>query len=258
MPDTELTAAATAAVQDAFGATPVFACLTGSTAAGTDTPDSDIDLLVILPNTLPPAQAVIQRAKFTRNYIRLHTDFDRPPDLQWPGEVCYAADLTAAIDGGAFDLKSTPRLRLCPPDRPYRYWASMTARGTPIIGHTEFAQYASRCAATLIGHIQFNRIIAAMKKADQAAVTDAPEWGEWRIPSALSASVTRHFDERSDRDHLAWRNQLREPSSQPPLDQWTWLWREIAAEANKAAELTPQAQAKSGETPPVSIHPRRP
>src|SRR5690606_2850199 len=102
VPATDLIIAATEAVYDAFGDAPVFSCLTGSTATDSDTPDSDIDLLVILPNELPAAEAIPRREKFTRNYIRLHTAFDRTPDLQWPGEVCYAADLDAAINGGAF------------------------------------------------------------------------------------------------------------------------------------------------------------
>lgn len=127
MPATDLILAATAGVHDAFGDAPVFSCLTGSTATDSDTPDSDIDLLVVLPNELPVAEAIKQREIFTHNYIRLHTTFERTPDLKWPGEVCYAADLDTAINGGAFDLASGPRLCLCPDDQPYRYWISMSA-----------------------------------------------------------------------------------------------------------------------------------
>ncbi|MBU3066694.1 hypothetical protein KO481_34910 [Nocardia sp. NEAU-G5] len=110
-------------------------------ADNADTLDSDIDLLVVLPNDVPVAQALQGRETFTRNYIHLHTLFERPPDLQWPGEVCDAADLDAGISGAAFDLDSGPELRLCSDGRPYRHWVSMGATGTPLVGRAALAGY---------------------------------------------------------------------------------------------------------------------
>ncbi|MFI2279625.1 nucleotidyltransferase domain-containing protein [Nocardia beijingensis] len=230
MPVPDLIAAATAAVFDAFGDAPVFSCLAGSTATDSDTPDSDIDLLVVLPNELPAAEAIQQREKFTHNYIRLHTTFDHTPDLQWPGEVCYASDLDDAINGGAFDLATGAQLRLCPDDQPYRYWASMCAAGIPLTGSGAFTDYSTRCAATLINHIEFNRLAGTTPSGQQPHI-HPPELAEWRISPTLTAGyIARTGAPESLR---AWRRSLREPSDQPCLDTWIERWRSIATEASE-------------------------
>ncbi|MFF3569230.1 nucleotidyltransferase domain-containing protein [Nocardia jiangxiensis] len=229
MPTTDLVEAATAAVVDAFADTPVFACLTGSSANDTDTVDSDIDLLVVLPNDLPVTEAAQRREAFTRNYIHLHTLFGRTPDLQWPGEVCYAADLDAGIAGGAFDLDSGPRLRLCADDRPYRYWVSMAANGIPLTGHAAFAGYTTQCAATLLNHIRYNRLVAARSVPEQPPDADAPEWAEWKVdPVTVGNQPSRCCSVDRNLDYHAWRNRLQEPRCSPPLDRWIKHWRAVA------------------------------
>ncbi|MBU3063154.1 nucleotidyltransferase domain-containing protein [Nocardia sp. NEAU-G5] len=229
MPDPRLIAAATAAVHDAFDAAPVFACLTGSTATDTDTADSDIDLLVVLPNDLPLPIAVQQRETFTRNYIRLHTVLGRPPDRQWPAEVCYATDLDAAIDGGAFDLESNPRLRLCPLDHPHRYWVSMTATAIPLIGHTAHHRYAARCATAVINHIGFNQLSTAGAGSEQPFGCQAPEWTQWHIdPTRVGGTRVLEAAQRNPNYRL-WRKRLQPPRHPPQLDRWTERWREIAS-----------------------------
>ncbi|WP_280379490.1 nucleotidyltransferase domain-containing protein [Nocardia wallacei] len=225
MPSAALIAAATAAVQDAFGTIPVFSCLTGSTATGTDTTDSDIDLFVVLPNHLPLDEAVRRRETFTRNYIHLHATFGRPPDLQWPGEVCYTTDLDAAINGGAFDLDSEPALRLCSPDDPYRYWVSMSATGIALTGHTEFRKYNARCVSTLRSHIGYNRLITPEPPHD----ADASEWEEWNIDTVRVGCGIRDFTSMQNVDYRAWRQQLQRPGQLPQLDRWIEHWRKIAS-----------------------------
>jgi len=228
VPDPSLTAAATEAVHDAFGTAPVFACLTGSTATDTDTADSDIDLLVVLPNDLPLHNAVQAREAFTRNYIRLHTAFNRTPDRQWPAEVCYATDLDAAIDGGAFDLESGPRLRLCPLDRPYRYWVSMTAVAIALAGHTAHHRYTSRCATAIINHIGFNQLSTAETLSNQSINLQAPEWAQWHIdPTHIDGTAGLQAAQRNP-NYPVWRKRLRPPRHPPQLDQWTERWRDIA------------------------------
>ncbi|WP_280453477.1 nucleotidyltransferase domain-containing protein [Nocardia cyriacigeorgica] len=227
MPSTDLIVAATAAIDDAFGDTPLFSCLAGSTATDSDTSDSDIDLLVVLPNQLSVAEARQQRENFTRNYIRLHTAFGRAPDLQWPGEVCYASDLDDAISGGAFDLATVPQLRLGPEDQPYRYWASMCAAGIPLTGSAAFTDYSTRCLAMLINHIEYNRRYTSKPTSGQQPGFDPPEFAEWAISSAVADHRARTGAPESLR---AWRRSLREPKMQPRLDRWIEHWRDIAAE----------------------------
>lgn len=230
MPTTDLILAATAAVHDAFGDAPVFSCLTGSTATDSDAPDSDIDLLVVLPNELPVAEAIQQREIFTHNYIRLHTTFNRTPDLQWPGEVCYATDLDDAINGGAFDLASGPKLRLCPDDQPYRYWTSMCATGIPLTGSAAFTDYSTRCLATLINHIEFNRRFAGIPTSGNQPHIDSPELAEWRISPAFATGYNARTGEHGS--HRSWRRSLREPSNHPCLDFWVEHWRDIATQTS--------------------------
>ncbi len=228
MPTTDLIDAATAAVIDAFADTPVFACLTGSAANDTDTHDSDIDFLVVLPNDLPLTQAAQQREVFTRNYIRLHTRYGRSPDLQWPGEVCYAADLDAGIAGGAFDLDTGPRLRLCPDDRPYRYWVSMAATGIPLTGHTAFTSYTIQCGATILDHIGYHRLLATGTMHEEPFQAAAPEWAEWKVdPTTIANRIPRCPVDRNA-DYGAWRTQLQAPRRCPLLDQWIEHWRAVA------------------------------
>ncbi|WP_327116424.1 nucleotidyltransferase domain-containing protein [Nocardia sp. NBC_01730] len=242
MPATDLILAATAGVHDAFGDAPVFSCLTGSTATDSDTPDSDIDLLVVLPNELPVAEAIKQREIFTHNYIRLHTTFERTPDLKWPGEVCYAADLDTAINGGAFDLASGPRLCLCPDDQPYRYWISMSAAGIPLTGSAAFTEYSTRCAATLLNHIEFNKRFASTPTSERHPHIDPPEWAEWRISPTFAARYNARI--APQRSPLPWRRQLREPRQQPRLDFWVTRWRNLATHARNGDAIGTRSDSK--------------
>ncbi|MCX4093186.1 nucleotidyltransferase domain-containing protein [Nocardia sp. alder85J] len=234
MPTTDLVDAATAAVHDAFAGTPVFACLTGSAATDTDTLDSDIDLLVVLPDDLPIAQATQRREAFTRNYIHLHALFERSPDLQWPGEVCYAADLDAGIAGGAFDLQTGPQLRLCPEDRPYRYWVSMGATGIPLTGR---AVYTAQCATTLLNHIGYNRLIAARSVDEQPFSIAAREWAEWKVDPITVGNKTPRYPVDRNPNYLAWRDRLQPPRQPPPLDRWIKHWREVAIDAHQRTTI---------------------
>lgn len=244
MPAADLIAALTDAVDDAFGDAPVFSCLTGSTATDSDTRDSDIDLLVVLPNELPAAEAFPRREKFTRNYIRLHTTFDRIPDLQWPAEVCYAADLDAAINGGAFDLTSRPQLRLCPEDQPYRYWASMCTAGIPLTGSAAFTDYSTRCLATLINHIEFNTLCTGPPISGQHSDIHPPELAEWGVkPTVTAGHIARTGESETVR---AWRESLREPSNQPRLDSWIEHWRCLAAQESETIRTSNGARPDPG------------
>ncbi|NEW36420.1 hypothetical protein GV791_28235 [Nocardia cyriacigeorgica] len=253
VPATDLIIAATEAVYDAFGDAPVFSCLTGSAATDSDTSDSDIDLLVVLPNELPAAEAFPRREKFTRNYIRLHTPFDRTPDLQWPGEVCYAADLDAAINGGAFDLTSRPQLRLCPEDQPYRYWASMCTAGTPLTGSAAFTDYSTQCLATLINHIEFNTLCAGPPISGQQPDIDPPELAEWGVKPTVTAG---HLACTGEPEAVrAWRRSLQEPSSQPRLDSWIERWRRLAAQESEPFRASNGARPDLGS---MIAHARRP
>jgi predicted nucleotidyltransferase len=235
---------ATRTVRHAFGGQEVFSCLTGSIASGTATPASDIDLLVVLPDHLPLAEASAGREIFTRLYVDLHRRHRRTPDLRWPGEVLFAADLDTALAGGVFVLDdATGRLTLCQADQPYRYWVSMIAAGVPLSHPTAFERAAHRCATTIVRHL-LSEIAAGVSRLPSVEdVTGSSLWHDWglRAPARRTAGSTALASEidaacrRIWRDGPGvlenWRSQLHRPTTAPPLEQWAARWSSAAHQA---------------------------
>lgn len=93
---------------------------------------SDLDLLVVLPDDIPVELALEQRLRFTSWYIELHLALKAQPDLRWPGEVIYVRDLKSTMAGGAY--RAAPgELCLAPLTQPHRYWLTMVAASETLV-----------------------------------------------------------------------------------------------------------------------------
>lgn len=233
-----ITEAVTHVAAETFGNHAAFCCLTGSVAAGTARPDSDIDILIALDPALPLTTACDLREQFTNQYVKLHRRFRREADLQWPGEVCYLSDIDDAINGGAFQLNK-PDLPIGPIEVSYRYWLSMTATGTAVAGRRQFHDYAHRCATAIARHTIFKAQLDASPHGETGNGRYAPYLTEWRIaldgPSAGTirsclASETDNYREHGRHGLTGWKAQLREPAAPPPLDRHAQHWSSLASD----------------------------
>jgi len=83
-----------AAIEDVFELDSLnFSFICGSVPRQTAHPKSDIDVVVCLNCPILPAQ----RKDFTDNYLQLHHELERIPDLSYPGEVMSYKVLTESI-----------------------------------------------------------------------------------------------------------------------------------------------------------------
>lgn len=229
----------TALVRSVFGGREVFSCITGSTAAGTTTATSDIDIVVVLDDQLPVARAHAMRVDFTLAYLDLHRRHDRPPDRNWPGEVCYLRDLDAAINGAAFTA-GHDALHPAGPDCSFRYWLAMVATGLPTTGREEFAHHARRCATTLARHaiLAIGPNPTGRARRDVALATCETVWRLPPLTTPSGAMLRETLDAElvvaGQRGHdplHRWRTHLAPPSATPALDRFISTWRTIAHRA---------------------------
>lgn len=233
MPDPALLADITAIVTSICRGQAAYSCLTGSIATGTDRPTSDIDIVVVLADHTPLADAIALREQFTRAYLDLHHRHHRPPDLTWPGEVCYHRDIDNAVAGGAFTLDTaTTPLKPCPPHQSHRYWVSMIATGIPTTNPHTFGPTARRCARTVVRHV-----LSTGHHTREHHALDSDQWqSAWGINPHHLHPGTPIRDElvhelataNSDPTHLdGWRRNLRPAPHQPALDTMTTRWRHL-------------------------------
>ncbi|CAL9576101.1 hypothetical protein SUDANB95_04899 [Actinosynnema sp. ALI-1.44] len=234
------------AVSRAFHGAELCSAMAGSTVAGTVSATSDIDVVVVLPDRLPLRRAVTAREHFTQQYVALHKDLGRTPDLEWPGEVLYAGDAVAGMRGAAFDLSAADEgLVMSAAEEPYRYWISMIATGHAATGGDAFERCARWCAHVMARHVLLSGPVEG--RVDRpltpsvATVLRSRAWSEdWglgeaevrgRLAEAVSREV-RQLRERGVQDLLEWRDSLRNPSSRPVLDEDISRWRDVARAAH--------------------------
>lgn len=225
-----------ALVRSAFGGREVFSCLTGSIAAGTAAATSDIDIVVVLDDQVPVPAAYTMRIAFTRAYLDLHRRYDRHPDRDWPGEVCYLRDLSAAINGAAF-IPGHDVPHPIGPECSFHYLLAMVATGLPTTGHKEFSYHARQCATALA---RYAFLSAASNVADRASVEALLESCEtmWHLPpSATNTGTLLHaavemglatYGLRGDCPLRAWKARSCPNNTMPALDRHIHLWRAIA------------------------------
>jgi len=70
------------------------AFITGSIAAGTHRPDSDIDILICISDE---KEFDIKKRNFENYYFNLHEEFQRTPDFISPGEVLLSSKLQESL-----------------------------------------------------------------------------------------------------------------------------------------------------------------
>ncbi|WP_162830000.1 hypothetical protein [Amycolatopsis palatopharyngis] len=223
---------ATSGVEAIFGAMALFSCVTGSSADSlSESPRSDIDLVVVLHDHVDLHSALSARAEFTRFYIGLHRDYGYTPDLKWPGEVLYRRDLDNALRGATFARAARPDAvpPLCTHDQPYRYWVSMIATGIPLTGTEPFTSYAQACAILLAKHAT----------AALANETYEPRqyWAEsWHLPIPCEASrtwrIARHTQAKQRAALAQSAPRPYQSAASPGLERYADYWSRIAQYAN--------------------------
>lgn len=216
------------AIESKFGAMAVFSCITGGSAEKfAKSPNSDIDLVIVLRDHVDLTCALTVRALFTRSYLKLHRDYGCTPDLQWPGEVLYLRDLDDALRGATFEravqLNGAPTL--CADDQPYRYWISMIATGIPLTGIDMFGVYAEACASLLADHAT---AVLATENTDSERY-----WAEnWHLPVPCGRGrtwrIARHT--RAAGTSVPGQSSLRpyQPTTSPQLEHYAGSWSRIA------------------------------
>ncbi len=225
---TDLQSDLRAAVTRAFRGAEEFSCLAGSRAHGRHHPGSDIDVVVVLPDSITPKRALDARAAFTHEYIELHLRHGAPPDLRWPGEVLQLRDLHVGLAGNAFTLPAPDDgpLELCELEQPYRYWISMLATGVAITNEHAFRSASAACTSAIANHLAYNAVRGV--GAESAS-------GTWRLDPITTRALLEHS---SSSDPDRWARTLAHVDHTPLLDHHAETWQTIAETAYTASKIT--------------------